>query len=458
MTPLSQLPSVEKLTVQLEGLTTLPRPLVTGLIKREVAIWRERLSAGEEHPRADIESSITAALRAFAASRLQPVLNATGVLIHTNLGRSPQGARSADALREIATGYSNLEFDLPSGTRGRRAAYLESALAILLEAEAATAVNNCAAALVLTLRHLISDDNNEVIVSRGELVEIGGGFRIPDVLETSGATLVAVGATNKTNLEDYAKAIGPKTALILKVHRSNFYIEGFTDEPAVPDLAALAHQHDLPLVEDLGSGAIMHTDQLAPLDHEPRPQEALQNGIDLVIFSGDKLLGGPQAGIIAGRADLVAGIRKEPFFRAVRCDKLILTVLQECIDDYLRCKGDTPPDLPILTFLSTPLEDLRTRAETILAALPDALPATLEIVEATSRTGGGTMPKSEIPSLAIRLTPTNGSVEDLAARLRTGTPAVVGYTEHDALHLNLRTIFPAQDPFLTQALLTALAP
>ncbi|MDA0767396.1 MAG: L-seryl-tRNA(Sec) selenium transferase, partial [Verrucomicrobia bacterium] len=330
MSPLSQLPSVEKLTVQLEGLTTLPRPLVTGLIKREVAAWRERLSAGEEHPRDVIESSITAALRAFAASRLQPVINATGVLIHTNLGRSPQGSRSADALREIATGYSNLEFDLPSGTRGRRAGYLESALAILLEAEAATAVNNCAAALVLTLRHLISDDKNEVIVSRGELVEIGGGFRIPEVLETSGAKLVEVGATNKTHLDDYAKAIGPKTALILKVHRSNFYIEGFTDEPAVPDLAALAHQHDLPLVEDLGSGAVMHTDQLAPLDHEPRPQEALQNGIDLVLFSGDKLLGGPQAGIIAGRADLVAGIKKEPFFRAVRCDKLILTVLQEC--------------------------------------------------------------------------------------------------------------------------------
>lgn len=456
MNPLSQLPSVEKLTVKLEGTTTLPRPLVAGLIKREVASWRERLAAGEEHPREDIESAVHAALLSFAASRLQPVINATGVIIHTNLGRSPQGIRSADALRKIATGYSNLEFDLPSGNRGRRAGYLESALAILLEADAATAVNNCAAALVLTLRHLISDDRNEVIVSRGELVEIGGGFRIPDVLETSGAKLVEVGATNKTHLDDYAKAITDKTALILKVHRSNFYIEGFTDEPAVLDLAALAHENNLPLVEDLGSGAVMNTDELAPLDHEPRPQEALQNGIDLVIFSGDKLLGGPQAGIIAGRADLVAGIKKEPFFRAVRCDKLILTVLQECIDDYLHCKGSNPPDLPTLTFLSTPIADLRTRAEAILAALPENIVPAVDIVDATSRTGGGTMPKSEIPSLAIRLTPQGCSVDDLAARLRTGTPALVGYTEDNALHLNLRTVFPQQDTALTSAVLKAI--
>ena len=247
-----------------------------------------------------------------------------------------------------------------------------------------------------------------------------------------------------------------RTALILKVHRSNFYIEGFTDEPAVPELAALAHDHGLPPIEDLGSGAVMNTDELAPLDHEPRPQEVLQNGIDLVIFSGDKLLGGPQAGVIAGRADLVAGIKKEPFFRAVRCDKLILTVLQECIDDYLQCKGGSPPDLPTLTFLSIPIDDLRSRAETILENLPTALRDSLEIVDATSRTGGGTMPKSEIPSLAIRISPPKGSVDDLASRLRTGTPAVVGYTEDDALHLNLRTIFPHQDPALTEAIISAL--
>ena len=347
---LQNLPSVEKVTALLEKECALPRALLTGLIKDEVGKWRTRLLAGEEATREEIETAVRQRTREFAASRLQPVINATGVLIHTNLGRSPLGARAAESLRAIATGY--LEFDLASGDRGPRAAYLETALAVLLETEAATAVNNCAAALVLSLRHLISDERNEVIVSRGELVEIGGGFRIPDVLETSGAKLVEVGTTNKTHLPDYQKAITERTALILKVHRSNFHIEGFTSEPATPELAELCRTHGIPLIEDLGSGAVMATDKLAPIDHEPSPQECLRNGIDLVLFSGDKLLGGPQAGVIAGRADLVAGIKEEPFFRAVRCDKLILTVLQECIDDYLASKGDGIPDIPTLTFLS----------------------------------------------------------------------------------------------------------
>ncbi|MEE3178540.1 MAG: L-seryl-tRNA(Sec) selenium transferase, partial [Verrucomicrobiota bacterium] len=333
MPDFSQLPSVEKLALALADEVSLPRPLVTGFVQRALAQWRERLAGGEEAEREAIEGDILSALRTFSSSRLQPVINATGVLIHTNLGRSPLGQRAANALGEVATGYSNLEFNLLDGKRGRRAGYLETALAVLLESEAATAVNNCAAALVLTLRTLISPEKNEVIVSRGELVEIGGGFRIPEVLETSGARLVEVGATNKTHLKDYAGALTERTALILKVHRSNFYLEGFTAEPALPELASLAREHKIPFVEDLGSGAVMNTDDLAPIDHEPTPQEALRNGIDLVIFSGDKLLGGPQAGIIAGCSDLVARIKEEPFFRAVRCDKLILTVLQECIDD-----------------------------------------------------------------------------------------------------------------------------
>jgi L-seryl-tRNA(Ser) seleniumtransferase len=455
MPDLSQLPSVERLTASLEGHSTLPRPLVTGLIKREVAAWRGRLLSGEEADRDTIESEIRTSLSDFAASRLQSVINGTGVLIHTNLGRSPLGSRAAGALGTIATGYSNLEFDLRTGERGPRAAYLETALALLLDAEAATAVNNCAAALVLTLRSLITAERDEVVVSRGELVEIGGGFRIPEILETSGARLVEVGATNKTHLRDYENAITERTALILKVHRSNFYLEGFTAEPTTPELAELAKARDLPLVEDLGSGAVMATDELAPIDHEPRPQECLRSGIDLVLFSGDKLLGGPQAGVIAGRADLVAAIKKEPFFRAVRCDKLILTVLQECIDDYLHSKGQTTPDVPTLRFLSAPLEALRTRTEALLASLGDA-PADLSIVDAISRTGGGTMPKSGIPSLALRIVPHKLSVPKLARRLRTGTPAVVGYTEDDAFHLNLRTVFPDQDDALTEALQQAL--
>jgi L-seryl-tRNA(Ser) seleniumtransferase len=456
MPDLSQLPSVERLAVALAGEVPLPRPLVIGYLKRSLESWRVRMTEGEDVKREDIEADVRSGLRTFASSRLQPVINGTGVLIHTNLGRSPLGDRAADALRAIATGYSNLEFNLLDGKRGQRAGYLETALAVLLETEAATAVNNCAAALVLSLRTVISEEKNEVIVSRGELVEIGGGFRIPDVLETSGAQLVEVGATNKTHLVDYAKAITERTALILKVHRSNFYLGGFTAEPPILELSALAREHGLPLIEDLGSGAVMATDELAPIDHEPTPQEALRNGIDLITFSGDKLLGGPQAGIIAGRADLVARVKAEPFFRAVRCDKLILTVLQECIDDYLRSKGEETPDIPVLNFLSMPLEDLRARAEAMVAQLAD-LPAEISIVETTSQTGGGTMPKAEFPSIALQITPREMGLEKLAGHLRAGDPAVVGYLQEDRFHLNVRTVFPDQDARLTRAIREALA-
>jgi L-seryl-tRNA(Ser) seleniumtransferase len=267
---------------------------------------------------------------------------------------------------------------------------------------------------------------------------------------------VEVGATNKTHLVDYAKAITERTALILKVHRSNFYLGGFTAEPPILELSALAREHGLPLIEDLGSGAVMATDELAPIDHEPTPQEALRNGIDLITFSGDKLLGGPQAGIIAGRADLVARVKAEPFFRAVRCDKLILTVLQECIDDYLRSKGEETPDIPVLNFLSMPLEDLRARAEAMVAQLAD-LPAEISIVETTSQTGGGTMPKAEFPSIALQITPREMGLEKLAGHLRAGDPAVVGYLQEDRFHLNVRTVFPDQDARLTRAIREALA-
>ncbi|HAO96190.1 MAG: L-seryl-tRNA(Sec) selenium transferase [Roseibacillus sp.] len=450
-----QLPSVETLSKHLTGESNLPRPLVTGFVKRRLAEWRTRLAEGEVADKASIEQEIQRGLQDFSSSRLQPVINATGVIIHTNLGRSPLGQRASETLSEIATGYSNLEFNLLDGKRGKRAGYLETALAVLLETEAATAVNNCAAALVLTLRTLISSEKNEVIVSRGELVEIGGGFRIPEVLETSGAKLVEVGATNKTHLKDYANAISNRTALILKVHRSNFYLEGFTDEPDVTEISALAHDHGIPLVEDLGSGAVMHTDQLAPIDHEPTPQDALRNGIDLVIFSGDKLLGGPQAGVIAGNADLVGRIKSEPFFRAVRCDKLILTVLQECIDDYLACKGNTKPRLPVLDFLSTPVQELRVRAEKISSQLKDLSPR-ITIVEALSRTGGGTMPRAEIPSIALQIESDGTSLKKLAHSLRRANPAVVGYVSDDTFLLNLRTVFPSQDQSIVNVLLEVL--
>lgn len=450
---LRELPSVEKLANSLSKYTTfakLPKPLIIGFIRREIDSYRKQILAGEISTAEEIETSITENLTHFAASKLQPVINATGVLIHTNLGRSPLGKTAANALQNIATGYSNLEFNLPEGTRGKRAGYLETALASLLGSEAATAVNNCAAALVIILRHLANGEKNEVIVSRGELVEIGGGFRIPEILETSGAKLVEVGATNKTHLADYQKAITPNTALILKVHRSNFYIGGFTADTDTAQLSELAHQHGIPLVEDIGSGAIMNTDELAPIDHEPTPQAALKNGIDLVCFSGDKLLGGPQSGIIAGRADLIAGIKTEPFFRAVRCDKLILTVLQESIDEYLRTQANpTQTDIPTLRNLAEPIENLQARADHIISQLGSITKANITTTTSTATTGGGTMPTSQIPSIALSIEPTGISLNKLSRLLRTGTPAIVGYTDKDKLCLDLRTIFPWQDQDIT---------
>jgi len=456
MSDLSSLPAVEKLAAALSPEVSLPRPLVNLFVRREIQTFREKLLAEERHSREEIEASIKESLHAFENSRLQPVINATGVLIHTNLGRSPLGPRAAGALQKIATGYSNLEFDLPSGARGKRAGYLETALACLLETEAATAVNNCAAALVLTLRTLVADGKNEVIVSRSELVEIGGGFRIPEILETSGAKLVEVGATNKTHLYDYEKAITAQTALILKVHRSNFYIGGFVGEPEIPEIAELCKKHGFPLVEDLGSGAMINTEDLAPIDHEPTPQECLRRGIDLVIFSGDKLLGGPQSGIIGGRADLIAEIKKEPFFRAVRCDKLILTTLQESIDQYLEVKANpASSDVPVLTFLRTSTKDLRDRAEKIVSGFSSGNVA-VSIEDTLARPGGGTMPRAEFPSIALKLVPSNQSVPKLAKKLRVGSPALVGYTTDDALFLDLRTIFPADDACVAKALAQVL--
>ena len=455
---LRELPSVEKLTKSLAGACPLPRALITHFVQRQIDAHRQSILSGNVITRAEIESNIGKELTAFAASRLQPVINATGVVIHTNLGRSPLGLQAAESLTQIATGYCNLEFNLPEGTRGKRAGYLETALAAVLGSEAATAVNNCAAALVLTLRYLCEGEKNEVIVSRSELVEIGGGFRVPEILETSGAKLVEVGATNKTRLDDYAKAITSNTAMILKVHRSNFYIGGFTEEPETTELADLAHQHNLPLVEDIGSGAMMATDELAPIDHEPTPQEALRNGIDLVCFSGDKLLGGPQSGIIAGKKELITGIKKEPFFRAVRCDKLILTVLQECVNTYLATQANQQSaNVPALNFISEKPEALRKRAEQFIASLPPTIQTMCSITETIARTGGGTMPKSEIPSIAVSVKPEGISLNKLSRRLRTGNRAVVGLIDNDLMHFDLRTVFEHQDSVLAEALTAALA-
>ena len=442
--PLRSLPAVEKVLQSL-GAVDVPRPTVVGVVRRELAGLRSK----KQVPNFDaVLARIRFSLDALRRSRILPVINGTGVIVHTNLGRSPLGPAVVETLQAIAANYNNLEFDLTGGERGGRAAYLEHNLALLCGAEAATVVNNCAAALVLILRHFTSGERKEVIISRGELIQIGGGFRIPEILEASGARLREVGTTNKTSLTDYRQAVGKLTAMILKVHRSNFFMGGFVESPATEEIAALAKKKRVPLVEDLGSGALVATEKLADLEHEPTPNEALKRGVDLVCFSGDKLLGGPQAGIIAGKARRVAALKREPFFRALRCDKLILSAMQTTVDLYL---GDRAADsIPALAMLRVSNDELGARASKIKLAL-EALPMKTTVGEGKAQIGGGTLPRSVIPSVTLDLRPLNLSLKELATRLRAGSPPVVGYIANGSFKLDLRTVFPRQDEELFRA-------
>ncbi|HKS32036.1 MAG TPA: L-seryl-tRNA(Sec) selenium transferase, partial [Chthoniobacterales bacterium] len=319
---------------------------------------------------------------------------------------------------------------------------------LLCEAEAATMVNNCAAALVLIVQHLTRQPGKaEVVISRGELVQIGGGFRIAEILEASGAKLNEVGATNKTTIEDYAHGVGPNTAMILKVHRSNFFMSGFVESPSSNKLSELARKNRIPFVEDLGSGAMTATKSVEIAEHEPTPSDVLKTGADLVCFSGDKLFGGPQAGIIAGKKRLVAALKREPLFRALRCDKLCLAALQATVDLHLNQKIDA---IPALAVLRGSEDALRTRATAIAARLKD-LPIEVSIGSGKSKTGGGTLPKSNLLSVTIEFLPKHFSPTEFAARLRASTPPVIGYIADSRFKLDLRTIFPWQDDRVASA-------
>ncbi|MDF1656719.1 MAG: L-seryl-tRNA(Sec) selenium transferase [Verrucomicrobiales bacterium] len=447
--PFARIPAVDKVLhalTQREDIAPLPLALITREVRGAVESLREEVKNGRtDVPEFEefVESSAKA-LDSLYRSRIHPVINGTGVCIHTNLGRSPLSVKAVEGITGVGQYYNNLELDLDSGERGKRGGFLEKCLATLIGAEAATITNNCAAALILMLKHLANGEKNEAIISRGELVEIGGGFRVPEIMEASGTRLVEVGATNKTSLEDYEKAITPKTGMLLKVHRSNFWMDGFTHEPTTEELVALGNAHGIPVVEDLGSGAMVMTDSLAPIPHEPTASEVLNRGVDLVCVSGDKLLGGPQAGIIAGRADLVAGIKKEPFFRALRCDKLILTAMQETIVEYLG--AGEKPELPLLRMLSASVEDdLMPRAKAIVDSLKEIEGLEVGTVETIARCGGGTMPKAEIPSLALDFHPTSMSLPKLSKLLREQPLPVMGYIAEDRFRVDLRTVFPEQD-------------
>jgi L-seryl-tRNA(Ser) seleniumtransferase len=444
---LRAIPAVEKV-LQALGDTDLPRPIVLGVVRRELAALRKQ----ETIPALDaVLASVRDALRELRASRIRPLINGTGILIHTNFGRAPLGQRVIEAMASIGSNYNNLEYDLGGGARGGRAAYLEQSLAVLCAAEAATVVNNNAAALVLILRHFCQAEaaprKNEVIISRGELIQIGGGFRIPDILETSGARLREVGTTNKTSLRDYARAIGRETALILKVHRSNFFMDGFVESAPAEDIAALARKKRVPFVEDLGSGAMIETQSVAGLEHEPTPAEVVGRGVDLVCFSGDKLLGGPQAGVIAGKAKLIAALKRDPFFRALRCDKLILSALEATTDTYLRGEQG----IPVLEMLHASNDELRWRAEKIKSAL-EGLPIKASVGEGQAQIGGGTLPRSAIASVTLDLAHNTIRLQEFAARLRDHTIPVIGYVARGSLKIDLRTIFPRQDGELIAAI------
>jgi L-seryl-tRNA(Ser) seleniumtransferase len=400
-----------------------------------------------------IEARALADIDARLAPSLKPVINATGVLLHTNLGRAPLAADALAAASRVAAGYSNLEYDLARGSRGHRHAHAERLLTDLTGAEAALVVNNNAAAALVVLAALAA--GREVIVSRGELVEIGGGFRVPDVLAQSGATLREVGTTNRTRVADYAAAIGERTALLLRVHRSNFRIEGFTEQPSLADLAALGRQFTLPVVEDQGSGWLGADDPPEALRGETSVSASLTAGADLVLFSGDKLLGGPQAGLIVGRAALLDRVRKHPLMRAVRADKLAYAALEATLA--LWAQPARRATLPIWRMLTLPVEDIDRRAKAVASALV-ASGIRSRILDGYSTTGGGSAPESELPTRLLAVRVEGRSAAEVERELRLGDPPIVARIEQDEVVLDLRTVSEDDDLRLAEAIRALRAP
>jgi L-seryl-tRNA(Ser) seleniumtransferase len=440
------LPSVNAL-LETTGVRSLlehhPRRLVLDAIRSAVDAARGE-GAVQKSEQEWIES-ITSALRVSARPSLRRVINATGVVLHTNLGRAPLADVAIQAVADVAAGFSNLEYDVDTGQRGSRHLHCVGLLRQLTAAEDALVVNNCAAAIVLSLNALAQ--KKEVLVSRGELVEIGGSFRIPDIMARSGAKLVEVGTTNRTHDDDYRRAITPRTAAIVKVHRSNFTIEGFTSDVSVDRLAFIAAEHGLPVIHDLGSGLMVSLDAYG-LAGEPTAATALASGATLVLMSGDKLLGGPQAGIILGAASAVAKLRKNPFARAMRVDKLTLSALEATLRLYLEPERALR-EIPVLAMLTASAESLTLRAESLAAKLRSR-GVDAQVRETSASVGGGAFPAAQIPSRAVAL---SANAEE---RLRLGEPAVIGRIADGELLLDLRSVLPREDDALASAVLNAL--
>jgi L-seryl-tRNA(Ser) seleniumtransferase len=428
---LRDLPSVDELA------RTSDDALAVEAARTVLARAREDIQAGADP--GHLEERLREELSAARSPRLRRALNATGVVVHTNLGRAPLPEAALDRVREVGRGYSNLEYDLSAGTRGSRQDHVAGILRRLTGAEAALVVNNNAAAVLLALAALA--EGRDVLVSRGELIEIGDGFRIPDVLARSGARLVEVGTTNRTRAADYEQAIGPETAVVLRVHQSNFRLVGFTELPSLAELAKVAQRHELPLVDDLGSGALSPSNT-ALLSEEPSVRESLEAGADLVCFSGDKLLGGPQAGIVVGNAELLERLRRHPLQRAVRADKLTLAALEGTLALYLEPERALR-EVPVLRMALEDADAVRGRAVR-LAELTGG-----EVEETVGRIGGGALPLAELPSFACAVE------EELAAPLRVGEPPVVGVVRDGRLLLDCRTLSDAEAEEVAAAVTTA---
>lgn len=445
---LLQTPTAQTLIVQFS------RTLVTGAIRASLALARADIRAGASCP--PNETLLTMAenlLRMKQRPHLRSVINATGVIINTNLGRAPLSQQALEAVAQVSRGYSNLEYDLEEGERGSRHVHVSTLLRELTGAEAALVTNNNAAAVLLCLSTLAQ--GREVIISRGQLVEIGGGFRVPDVMRQSGCLLVEVGTTNRTRLSDYEAAITERTALLLTVHPSNFSITGFTESTPLSDLSELAHARGLLLMEDLGSGCLLNSERYG-LAHEPMPQESWRAGADVICFSGDKLLGGPQAGIIVGKAEVIARIARHPLMRAVRIDKMTLAALEATLRHYQREQAET--HIPVWRMISMRPECINSRATSWVNKLK-AKGIIAQTRRGESTVGGGSLPGETLPTTLLALPAEHLSLplNELARRLRLRTTPIITRISHDTLLLDPRTVLEEQDKEVVQALIEELA-
>ncbi len=446
---LRQIPAVDELLnrVALRALETrVGRRLLVEATRKVLQSLRGRISGGAlpEISVEMLEREIIAATEASAEFSLGPVINASGVILHTNLGRAPLAPEAIDHLASVATRYSNLEYDLERGERGKRDTHTDRLFAQLVGAERTLVVNNNAAAVFLVLNTLA--EGGEVIVSRGELIEIGGSFRIPEICARSGAVLREVGTTNRTRIGDYASAINERTRVLMRVHASNFRIVGFTERPSLEDLVEVGRKHRLPVLEDLGSGCLVDLRPLGIPD-EPTVGPSLKAGVDVVTFSGDKLLGGPQAGIIVGKREPLERIRKNPLFRALRVDKLTIAALEATVGLYLR--GDLKA-IPALRMIHTPLEEIAARSERLAERIGASAGFSVRVEDGESVIGGGSTPGQSIPTKVIAVSHPQRSAQDLEAKLRR--QSILARVERGQLLLDLRTVFEDQDEEIARAL------